>query len=219
MNEREKKRQRIYDLLNAETKPEFLCLSYTKHRKFFTETELFKETANGRLNQKRKECLLIFLAMVIKKDLTTSLRKLVNELKVLEKTVKAIKLVFTPDLNPLDYAIVLESKTNATSNPNISSLKTAIKEEWNKMSEKFILKACKSFRRRVETIIEKKMVAILSKFIVSCLTSYFVVYFLKLELILFYYRMVYYYTRIFLILLPYPVYLSIYRYIYTSVTL
>ena len=33
--------------------------------------------------------------------------------------------------------------TNTTSHPNISSLKTAIKEEWNKMSEEFILKACK----------------------------------------------------------------------------
>ena len=43
------------------------------------------------------------------------------------------------------------------------------------MSENFILKACKSFRRCVDTIIEK-MAAILSKFTVLCL-SYFVVYF------------------------------------------
>ena len=63
-----------------------------------------------------------------------------------------------PDLNPLDYAIwgVLENKTNATSHPNIGSPKTAIEEEWNKMSEEFILKACKSFQRCVDTIIEKK---------------------------------------------------------------
>ena len=33
MSEQEKKRQGIYDLLNAETKPNFLCLSYTKQRK------------------------------------------------------------------------------------------------------------------------------------------------------------------------------------------
>ena len=40
MSEQEKKRQRIYDLLNAETKPKFLCLPYTKQRKiFFTEKE------------------------------------------------------------------------------------------------------------------------------------------------------------------------------------
>ncbi len=33
--------------------------------------------------------------------------------------------------------------------------KTAIEEEWNKMSEEFILKACKSFRRPGDRIIEK----------------------------------------------------------------
>ena len=43
MSEQEKKWQRIYDLLNAETKPKFLCLPYTKQRKFFTGKELFKE--------------------------------------------------------------------------------------------------------------------------------------------------------------------------------
>ena len=62
------------------------------------------------------------------------------------------------DLNPLDYAIraFLENKTNAISHPNISSLKTANEEEWNKKSEEFILKACKLFRRCVDTITEKK---------------------------------------------------------------
>ena len=35
-----------------------------------------------------------------------------------------------------------------------------MKEEWNNMSEEFILKACKLFRKRVDTIIEK-MAAIL----------------------------------------------------------
>ena len=33
---------------------------------------------------------------------------------------------------------------------------TAIEEEWNKMSEEFILKVCKSFQRCVDSIIEKK---------------------------------------------------------------
>ena len=52
----------------------------------------------------------------------------------------------SPDFNPLDYVLlgVLENKTNATSHPNIGSLKTAIEEECNKMFEKFILKACVS---------------------------------------------------------------------------
>ena len=40
-------------------------------------------------------------------------------------------------------------------NPKIGSFKTAIEEEQNKMSEEFILKACESFQRRVDTIIEK----------------------------------------------------------------
>ena len=33
MSEQEKKEQRIYDLLNAETKTNFLCLPYTKQKK------------------------------------------------------------------------------------------------------------------------------------------------------------------------------------------
>ena len=54
---------------------------------------------------------------------------------------------FMASINSLDYAIwsILENKTNATSHPNIGLLKTAIKEEWNKMSEEFILKACDHF--------------------------------------------------------------------------
>ena len=41
MSEQEKKRQRIYDLLNAETKLKLLCQLYTKQRKIFTVNELF----------------------------------------------------------------------------------------------------------------------------------------------------------------------------------
>ena len=64
----------------------------------------------------------------------------------------------SPDHNPLDFTIwsILENKTNATSIRDIGSLKTAIDEEKNKMSEEFILKAYKSFQRRVDSIIEKK---------------------------------------------------------------
>ena len=35
MSEQEKKQQRIYDLLNAETKLKFLCLPHTKQKKIF----------------------------------------------------------------------------------------------------------------------------------------------------------------------------------------
>ena len=88
----------------------------------------------------------------------------------------------------------------------IASLKTAIEKEWNEMSEEFISKVCKLFQRRVDMIIEK-MVAILNKFTVLCLSSYFVVYFFRLKLILFHNRIVYYYySRIFLIFPPCPVY-------------
>ena len=69
-----------------------------------------------------KSRFLTALTTVIKKDLTTSIRKHTNELKVCEKTVKtAIKQALSPNLNPLDYAIwgILENKTNATSHPNI----------------------------------------------------------------------------------------------------
>ena len=101
--------------------------------------------------------------MAIKKDTTTSIRKYANELKVIKKTERTvIKQDLSPNVNPLDYAIwgILDNKTNATSHPNIGSLTSAIEEEWNKMSEEFILKSCKSFRRRVDTITEKRMVAI-----------------------------------------------------------
>ena len=90
---------------------------------------------------------------------------------------REIKQDLSPDHNVFDNVIwgVLENKTNATSHPNIGSLKTVFGEEWNKISEELILKASKSFRRSVRKIIaknktkqnnNKKMMAILSKFTV-----------------------------------------------------
>ena len=117
--------------------------------------------------------------MVIKKDPTTGIRKHANKLKVHEKTVrKTIKQDLSQDLNFLDHATwgIFEKKTNATSHQNIGLLKTTTEEEWNKITEEFILKSCKSFQKRVDTIIQK-MVAILSIFTVLCLFSYFVVFF------------------------------------------
>ena len=173
---------------------------YLMHRKeffFFLQWKSFlRERRSGRLNKRRKEGFFwTVLAKTIKKDSTTSIRKNANESKIHEKTVRtAIKQNLISDRNPLDYAIwsVLENLINTTSHPDIGSLKTAIVKEWNKMSEEFLLKACKSFRRRANIIIKKKAVAILSKFTLLCLPSYFFVYFSKLKLILFYYRVVYY---------------------------
>ena len=85
---------------------------------------------------------------MIKKGPTTSIRKHANEFEIHEKTVRtAITQDLNPDLNTIDFAIwdVLENKTNATSLLDIGLLKTAIKEEWNKMSDDFFLKAGKSF--------------------------------------------------------------------------
>ena len=131
-----------------------------------------------------KRRLFTALGMAIKRDPTMSIRKYANELRVHEKTVRiGIKQDLSLHLNPLDIYIwvVLDIKTNATSHPNIGLFKTAIEEEWNKMSEEFILKAFKLFQRCVDIIIEKKMAAIVSKFTVFYVFSYFVVYFLKLK--------------------------------------
>ena len=69
----------------------------------------------------------------------------------------SLKPPSNPDHNHLIYTIcvILENKINATSHPNIGSFKTAIEEEWNKISGEFILKACKLFWKHVDTIIEK----------------------------------------------------------------
>ena len=55
-----------------------------------------------------------------------SIRKHINELKDLKKTVRtAIKQDLSPYLNPLDYAIrdIFENNTYATFDPNIGSLR------------------------------------------------------------------------------------------------
>ena len=84
--------------------------------------------------------------------------------------------------------------------------KTVTENEWNKMSEEFILKASKLFRRGVHTIIEKKkMAARLSKFTVF-VHILILLYTFTLKLNLIYNRLVYYYTRIFDILLRHPIY-------------
>ena len=143
-------------MLDAEIKPKFLYLPRTKLRKFFTEKKFLREMGSGRLNKQRKKAFFIALATVIKKDSTMSIRKHVNELKVYEKIERtAIKQDLSPDFNLLDYAIWGVNKTYATSHSNIGSLKTAIEEDWNKMSEELILKTCKAFRRCGDTIIEK----------------------------------------------------------------
>ena len=56
MSEQEKSRQRIYDLLNDETKPKFLCVPYTKQRKFFLQKKGFlRERGTEGLNNNSKK--------------------------------------------------------------------------------------------------------------------------------------------------------------------
>ena len=47
MGVQEKKQQRIYDLPNAQTKPKFLCLTYTKQRHFFYRKRILKKKGRG----------------------------------------------------------------------------------------------------------------------------------------------------------------------------
>ena len=47
MSEQENKRQRIYDLLNAETKSKFLCLPYTKQKKNIYRKNSFLRKGEG----------------------------------------------------------------------------------------------------------------------------------------------------------------------------
>ena len=105
MSEHEKKRQCIYDLLNAETKPKFLCLPYTTQRKncfFLPKTSFLNKRGVGRkIEQKLKRRLFNFSC---DKEEPHN----VNELKFQEKNVRtAIK----QDLSPLITLYGAFSKT------------------------------------------------------------------------------------------------------------
>ena len=67
--EQENRLQRIYGLLNAETKSKFICLQYTKQRFFFLQKKRFLwKWMCGGLNKKRKEGFLTAFATVIMKS-------------------------------------------------------------------------------------------------------------------------------------------------------
>ena len=61
----------------------------------------------------------------------------------------------SPDLNPLDYGIwgYVEAKACATPHSNVESLKASVDREWAAMPEAYVVKTCRSFRRRLEAII------------------------------------------------------------------
>ena len=59
------------------------------------------------------------------------------------------------DLNPLDYSVksVLQDKVQATSHPNLESLKARIVPGWAGLEAAYIVKTCKGFRPRVEAVV------------------------------------------------------------------
>ena len=144
--------------LTPRPRQSFFVYRIQSKEKNFTEKDLFKESVEWRIEQKRKDGFLTAPPTMIKKDPTMSRRKHTNELKVYDKTViTAIKEDLSPNLNPwLRYMGGFRKQTNATSYQNIGSLNIFIDEERNKISEEFSLKTCKLFRRCVDTLIEKK---------------------------------------------------------------
>eukprot|EP00096_Caligus_rogercresseyi_P015643 TRINITY_DN8118_c0_g1_i2.p1 TRINITY_DN8118_c0_g1~~TRINITY_DN8118_c0_g1_i2.p1 ORF type:complete len:163 (+),score=37.01 TRINITY_DN8118_c0_g1_i2:301-789(+) len=61
----------------------------------------------------------------------------------------------SPDANPLDYSfwVQVESKAYTARHPNVEALKTAVDEEWNRMTTDYIKRTCSTFRKRIEAII------------------------------------------------------------------
>ena len=64
----------------------------------------------------------------------------------------------SPDANPLDYFVwgYLKPKVCATSHSTVDSLKTAIVREWDAMPSEMLVKACNSFRGRLEAIVQSE---------------------------------------------------------------
>ena len=52
MSEQEKKRQRIYNFLNAETKPNFLCLLSSTQRQTYRKINFLRKSRSGGFNKK-----------------------------------------------------------------------------------------------------------------------------------------------------------------------
>ncbi|QQP49269.1 Putative transposable element, partial [Caligus rogercresseyi] len=70
-------------------------------------------------------------------------------------TAKVTQEFLSPDANPLDYSfwVQVESKACTVRHPNVEALKTAVDEEWNKMTTDYIKRTCSTFRKRIEAII------------------------------------------------------------------
>ena len=62
------------------------------------------------------------------------------------------------DLNPLDFCVwsILEKEACVTAHTNIEALKKSLKRKWAKIPQQTFHAAVKSFKRRLERIIEAK---------------------------------------------------------------
>ncbi|XP_059079978.1 uncharacterized protein LOC131878096 [Tigriopus californicus] len=62
----------------------------------------------------------------------------------------------SPDLNPLDFSIWwhVESKACRTRHNNIKDLKNSVNQYWKTMRKSYVINVCKSFRRRLENVLE-----------------------------------------------------------------
>lgn len=62
----------------------------------------------------------------------------------------------SPDLNPLDYGIWAHVEATACSKrlPSIEALRSAIRTAWTRMSESFVSATCRSFRRRLQRVVD-----------------------------------------------------------------
>lgn len=61
----------------------------------------------------------------------------------------------SPDLNPLDFSVWANIEARVCEHPhsNLNSLRTSITKHWREISSDYIVKVCKSFRRRLEAVI------------------------------------------------------------------
>jgi hypothetical protein len=66
-------------------------------------------------------------------------------------------LPYSPDLNLLDFSVwsVLQEKVQAMPHTSLAALRRSITRQWNRMSQAYVSRTCRSFRRRLEAVVAK----------------------------------------------------------------
>jgi hypothetical protein len=64
---------------------------------------------------------------------------------------------YSPDLNLLDFSVwsVLQEKVQATPHTSFAALRRSITRQWDRMSPAYVRRTCRSFRRRLESVVAK----------------------------------------------------------------